>query len=339
MSKTKKSQGHIFLLLTLSAVILLLLLYIKGFPLQYAVLDASISLGLFLFTAHIIFLIQTHFHAEEAIHVSHIGLIVVATVFYQLTFNTLIQVSIGYQQWHELVRSYEAPRAVIVLLLHILIVGFWWNFKKEENQQKILKQLVDQERALIKAELDNLHQQIQPHFLFNSLNSIGALTELNPKEANRMIHLLSDFLRGSLRRDLQITVPLEEEIEQAKRYLEIEKIRFSHRLNVEFDIDESCVQAMLPPLIIQPVLENAIKFGLYSSSESVLIQLSFLCVNNFLTIQITNPFDPNWVDDRKGKGFGLTSIRKRLSLLYNQHDLLQTQFENHIFKTQIRIPQ
>lgn len=339
MPQAKRTQAFVVLWLFIAAIAQFAILLGHGFHWKLAVLDAGLSFILVTLTSQVIFLIQTHFNARNAFNIPHFGMVLGSTVFYQAIFNTFFQFIVGKAQWSVAVFPFEGSRAIIVLLIHALIVGFWWIYKKEQTQAKILKQLVDQERALVKAELDNLHQQIQPHFLFNSLNSIGALTELNPSEANRMIHLLSDFLRGSLRKDIQSLVPLQEEIDQAKRYLEIEKIRFGHRLNVNFEIDESCVNAKVPPLIIQPVLENAIKFGLYGSTEAVTIYLHFRCQQNQLQIEIANPFDPEWVHERHGKGFGLTSIQRRLSLVYNQHDLLKTSSKDAVFYTKITIPQ
>lgn len=339
MLKAKRTQAFVVLWLFIAAVAQFAILIGHGFSWKMALLDAGLSFILVVLSSQVIFLIQTHFNAKNAFNIPHFGMVLGSTIFYQAIFNTLIQFIIGKLAWDHLVFPFEGSRAIIVLLIHALIVGFWWIYKKEQTQAKILKQLVDQERALVKAELDNLHQQIQPHFLFNSLNSIGALTELNPSEANRMIHLLSDFLRGSLRKDIQTLVALNEEIDQAKRYLEIEKIRFGQRLNVSFEIDETCIEAKVPPLIIQPVLENAIKFGLYGSTEAVMIQLNFHCQQNCLRIEIINPYDPEWVHERHGKGFGLTSIQRRLSLVYNQHDLLKTSSKDNLFYTQITIPQ
>lgn len=339
MLKARRTQAFVVLWLFIAAVAQFAILLGHGFVWKMALLDAGLSFLLVVLTSQFIYLIQTHFNAKNAFNIPHFGMVLGSTIFYQAIFNTFIQFIIGKLAWDHLVFPYEGSRAIIVLLIHALIVGFWWIYKKEQTQAKILKQLVDQERALVKAELDNLHQQIQPHFLFNSLNSIGALTELNPSEANRMIHLLSDFLRGSLRKDIQTLVALNDEIDQAKRYLEIEKIRFGQRLNVSFEIDETCIEAKVPPLIIQPVLENAIKFGLYGSTEDVMIQLNFNCQQNCLRIEIINPYDAEWVHERHGKGFGLTSIQRRLSLVYNQHDLLKTTSKDNLFYTQITIPQ
>src|SRR5690606_27683378 len=111
-------------------------------------------------------------------------------------------------------------------------------------------------------ELYNLRQQLQPHFLFNSLNSIIALIGNQPDRAKEMVFQLSDFLRGTLRKDDQQLIPLAEEVDHLKLYLEIEKVRFGHRLEVKIEIPKEAMEKKLPAMIVQPLLENAIKYGL-----------------------------------------------------------------------------
>src|SRR5690606_35869240 len=113
------------------------------------------------------------------------------------------------------------------------------------------------------AELAKLRQQLQPHFLFNSLNSISALAGSKPEEARKMVHQLSEFLRGTLHKDEQTLVPFSDELRHLQLYLDIEKVRFGNRLKTEIDTHETCLNLKLPSLILQPVVENAIKFGLY----------------------------------------------------------------------------
>jgi LytS/YehU family sensor histidine kinase len=123
-----------------------------------------------------------------------------------------------------------------------------------------------------------------------------------------------------------------------KRYLEIEKIRFGHRLKTEFNIDEGCLEILVPPLLLQPVIENAIKFGLYGSTEDVMIYVGVQHQEKGLMIEVRNPFDSDFTQYKTGKGFGLTSIKRRLTLLFNQYDLLTTEKQDKLFITKILIP-
>jgi LytS/YehU family sensor histidine kinase len=161
-----------------------------------------------------------------------------------------------------------------------------------------------------------------------------------PKDARKMIQQLSDFLRSTLKKDDQEWVTLEEEIQQLALYLEIEKMRFGHRLATSIHYEEETGQLKLPPMLLQPIVENAIKFGLYDTTEAVTIKINADANNNLLVITVQNPFDPQTTPPRKGTGFGLSGLQRRLYLLFARHDLLQTQSNhNNLFTTTLKIPQ
>ena len=323
----------------LASLVLFCLLLVNHFPFDIAWKDALFSGLIISILSQVLYFIQTYYHAKSQVNFSNFGLIFMLTAFYQIMINSAFKLVLGNERWTHYILPYEGPRACIVFFILIAISQYWWINKNQQIQSQVQQQLIEQERALTKAELDNIHQQLQPHFLFNSLNSIAALTELNPKEANRMILLLSDFLRGTLRKDIQTLVPISEEIEQVKRYLEIEKIRFGHRLKTAFDITDDCLQTPVPPLLLQPLIENAIKFGLYGSTGEVTISIRVSTNESGVYIEVQNPYDPDYVQYKTGKGFGLTSVRRRLSLLYNQYDLLTTEKQDRLFITKILIPQ
>jgi len=223
------------------------------------------------------------------------------------------------------------------LLIGWMILLIWlWKFvaekKETENRQAI------SEKLLKEAELNRLRQQLQPHFLFNSLNSISALVVTRPQEARKMIQQLSEFLRGTLQKEENRLIPLSAEIQQLELYLEIEKVRFGHRLVTQIRIDEGAENLQLPVLILQPIVENAIKFGLYDITGEVTIQLEAKIAPEGLLVKVTNPFDPETIDHKPGTGFGLESVQRRLFLLYSRNDLLSISRENKLFITSILIP-
>jgi len=189
------------------------------------------------------------------------------------------------------------------------------------------------------AELYKLRQQLQPHFLFNSLNSISALTGTQPEKARHMIFQLSEFLRGTLKKDEKQWNSLEEEMQYLELYLEIEKVRFGHRLQTNILCDDDALQLQLPAMLLQPVVENAIKFGLYDTTGEVLIKVEAKKLNDSLKVVVENPFDPETAQPLKGTGFGLASIQRRLFLLFARQDLLKTEKEDSRFITTILIPQ
>ncbi len=217
------------------------------------------------------------------------------------------------------------------------MISLIWYTQKEQRETDERK--TDTEKFLKDAELYKLRQQLQPHFLFNSLNSISALTGSQPEKARHMINQLSEFLRGTLKKDEKQLNTLQEEMQYLQLYLEIEKVRFGHRLQTSILYDDDSLNSMLPAMLLQPVVENAIKFGLYDTTGDVLIKINAKKTSAQLELVIENPFDAETAQPLKGTGFGLASIQRRLYLLFARNDLLKIgKTENH-FITTIIIPQ
>ncbi|MGB4774491.1 MAG: histidine kinase [Daejeonella sp.] len=226
--------------------------------------------------------------------------------------------------------------SLLIIGLTAIISVLWYT---QQDQKEAEQRKADAEKLARDAELYNLRQQLQPHFLFNSLNSITALIGNRPEEARKMIHQLSDFLRGTLKKEDQQPVSLSEELEQLQLYLDIEKVRFGHRLNTYIDSDKNCELMVLPPMLLQPIVENAIKFGLYDTTGVVTISIATRCIENELHVTIQNPYDPNTTRPKHGTGFGLSGVKRRLNLLFNRTDLLETKSDSHIFTTLVKVPQ
>lgn len=216
------------------------------------------------------------------------------------------------------------------------ILSVLWYSSEEEQENRQRRN--DAERLAKEAELFKLRQQLAPHFLFNSLNSISALIVSRPEQARKMIQQLSDFLRGNLRKEDQQWVALSEELQYLELYLEIEKVRFGHRLSTELDYAPECLEYRLPSMLLQPIVENAIKFGLYDTTDSVTISIRARLDNNYVRIDVSNPFDPETSRPKTGAGFGLSSIQRRLYLLFARPDLLETHVEGNNFITTVKIP-
>lgn len=211
-------------------------------------------------------------------------------------------------------------------------------FKQLNELQESMEQQASTESMVREAELQKLQLQLQPHFLFNSLNSINALILVNASKAREMVQQLSDFLRTTLRRADEQWITLEQELAYLQLYLSIEKVRFGHRLEVKMDCDEQIKLWLIPPLLIQPLVENAIKFGLYGTTEAVVISMSTTRVNDSLQIVITNPFDKD-MQPAEGSGFGLNGLKRRLYLLYTRNDLLQTSIQDNYFTVTLTLPE
>ena len=227
--------------------------------------------------------------------------------------------------------------AGFLLISSLSMFSLLWYSQEEQKEMEARKAEI--EKLNKEAELFKLRQQLQPHFLFNSLNSISALTVSNPEKSRQMINQLSEFLRGTLKKDEQQWNTLEEELQHLELYLEIEKVRFGNRLQTSITWEEGVNQLKLPSLLLQPVVENAIKFGLYDTTGEVHIKLEASVFENNLKIVVQNPFDPETAQPGKGAGFGLSSIQRRLFLLFARHDLLKTEKDDQHFITTILIPQ
>ena len=233
-------------------------------------------------------------------------------------------------------------RSVIIrVIIGFLLLGcatlisiLWYNWQDQKENEKRER---DAEKLARDAELFKLRQQLQPHFLFNSLNSINALIGIRPDEARKMVQQLSDFLRGTMRKEENQLISFSEELEYLKLYLEIEKVRFGYRLKTEMDIEEESLSWKIPSLLLQPIMENAIKFGLYGTTGEVTIGLRARIIEKNLVIDVVNPFDAD-MQMPTGTGFGLNSIKRRLYLLFARNDLVQISKEENSFVVVIKVP-
>lgn len=211
-------------------------------------------------------------------------------------------------------------------------VNYYNAYDEKSKNEARLKELVKE------AELHALKSQINPHFLFNSLNSISSLTMTNPERAQEMVINLSQLMRYSLKHDQNEKVSLKQEIENNKLYLSIEKVRFGRKLNPVFDIEERCLEAEIPNMILQPLYENAIKYGVYEAIDPVDILINCRGIDGLLEIKISNTYDKNVVG-KKGEGIGLRNIRNRLQVIYGNPYLLKTEDKGDKFIVTLTIPQ
>ncbi len=227
-------------------------------------------------------------------------------------------------------------RAALGIFTYFLLTAFYYiviyytGFQERRIKETELKNLVTE------AELRSLKFQINPHFIFNSLNSMSALTEIDPKKAKQMIIKLAEFLRYTLATNDKQMVSLSEELKNIRLYLEIEKIRFEDKFEYVEEVDEQCVNVQIPSMILQPLFENAIKHAVYETLDTVILNLSCAKQDSFLKIAIQNNFEGE--SHKKGTGLGLNNIQERLRLIYQQDNLMQVKKEENIFRVTIYIP-
>ncbi|MFC2114545.1 sensor histidine kinase [Bacteroidota bacterium] len=204
-----------------------------------------------------------------------------------------------------------------------------------------LKERIEKEarmnEMLREAELKTLRSQIRPHFLFNSLNSISSLTLSNAPKAQEMVIKLSEFMRYSLTQTDEQLIPLSNELYHVRLYLDIEKVRFGEKLQIVVVADDLCNSLKVPAMILQPLVENAIKYGVYESTEVNTIHLTCSCNEQALHITIQNDYDPEH-QYKKGTGTGLQNVSKRLSAIYNRSDLMTIRKTQNQFIAELNIP-
>ncbi len=263
--------------------------------------------------------------------------IVVIALWLAISYFSLNSLYGNNQDYMDFLNSSLAWRAVMGLFYYLLFVMFYYLILYYDDLQEKMAMENKLQNLVTQAELDALKSQINPHFLFNSLNSISSLTITSPEKAQEMVIKLSDFLRYSLSHDKNEKTSLKTEFENLKRYLDIEKVRFGKRLNFIYDIPESCSQVQIPNMILQPLIENAIKHGVYKSFDEVRVEIRCFEENDYIVIEISNDYDPD-TRKPKGEGVGLKNIRKRLQLIYLRADLLETKADKMIFTAHLKIP-
>ncbi len=223
--------------------------------------------------------------------------------------------------------------AVLFLLavaIHYLIITFEESRSAERRafEMKLLAQ---------EAELKALRAQIDPHFLFNSLNSISALTTKNPHAARSMTLLLADFLRKSLKFGANESIPLEDELSLASNFLEIEQVRFGSRLRIDTAVDDAAKKCLVPPLLLQPLLENAINHGIAHLVDGGTIRVQAHRNGTRLVVKLENPCDPER-PKHTGSGVGLENVRMRLRTLYDTEARLDLYEDKRMFRAEIALP-
>jgi len=228
--------------------------------------------------------------------------------------------------------------AVLANMLESIFVFFFWSlayfiflFFERYNQSLRHEAIVRQ------TELNNLKAQLNPHFIFNALNSIRALVDENPAKSKQSISQLSNILRNSLNADRRKLVPFTEELNLVKDYLALEKIRYEERLNVSLDIADGSGDFLVPPIMLQTLVENGIKHGIANRTHGGDISIETQIENGGLRIRIRN--SGQLANNKKKSGFGLQNTRKRLKLIYQENATfnISNETENTVL-TEVMLP-
>jgi two-component system, LytTR family, sensor histidine kinase AlgZ len=225
----------------------------------------------------------------------------------------------------------EIPHLVVVaLLLYSLSVAL--HYVLYAVQQSREAQIQARE-----AELRALKAQINPHFLFNSLNSITALVGTDPARAREMCIRLSDFLRNTLGLGERESISWREELQLARTYLDVEQVRYGARLRVEMNVEEACADCMIPPLVLQPLIENAVKHGIATMVDGGTIKVEGRVIDGILEVSVENGFDPDSPTPRR-HGLGLRNVRSRLETRFGPEATLTAQAIKNQFRAEMILP-
>lgn len=226
------------------------------------------------------------------------------------------------------------------LVTYAAIVGLSYAVRYHQESQARALNAVNLEARLMEARLKTLESELHPHFLFNTLHAISTLVHSDPEAADRMISRLSDLLRLTFDRSGAGEVPLKEELEFLEKYLEIEQIRFQDRLSVRFQIDPETLDAEVPRLILQPLVENAIKHGISPQSGRGLIQIAARRQDDAVWIEVRDNGVGLSSTARAGfeQGVGLSNTRARLECLYGSTHRLELEESEGGLAVQVLIP-
>ena len=213
-------------------------------------------------------------------------------------------------------------------IVSLLVLRYFW----------LRQEWAQQQRAELEARHDALQARIQPHFLFNTLNSIAALVTIKPDAAEAMIEDLAELLRASL--DLRSRqAPLRDELELTRAYLRIEQARLGDKLSVEWQIDESLLDHEVPLLCVQPLAENAITHGIARRSEPGVLRIAVRAESPHLVIEIENPLPPANADAAvSGHRLSVDNIAQRLALIYGDRARLELGEDNGRFRARLSLP-
>lgn len=300
----------------------------------WVVLFSTLSLGLWFWVR----LSDIETQRPYNIVINHLGaaavsiLILVSSHMYILSI--LFAEDVDYMKF---IGSVIPARSIIGVFFYVLIALVYYliiyigNFREKLSHEAELKALVKE------AELSWLKLQLNPHFLFNSLNSVSSLTMTSPEKAQEMITRLSELLRYSLRQSPDSMVSLSDELDNCNKYLEIEKVRFGKRLSYAIDCCDKCFDVQVPSMILQPLFENAIKHSVAQSADESIIKADISLENNFLHVVVTNSL-PDFPTNSAGTGVGLENIRRRLKLVYGSSDFISIGKTTDRFTVTITIP-
>src|SRR5580658_468601 len=271
---------------------------------------------------------------------THLTAALFASIIWAVAAESLASTLSGMQYFPGLSHRFRPEVSLVTvtgLLLYLLWVTLYYVIIAVEASRDAEARVMKASVRARDAELRALKAQVNPHFLFNSLNSISALTSSDASKAREMCILLGDFLRRTLGLGEKAAIPLAEEISLIHAFLAVEKIRYGARLQMEEQIDAETLDAQVPPLLLQPLIENAVGHGIANLVEGGWIKLSAERRDGELSIVVENLFDPE-APPRRKSGVGLANVRQRLEARYGNRARFATSVDGSCFRVAISLP-
>lgn len=220
-----------------------------------------------------------------------------------------------------------AKKLLLALLITLMVLRYFY----------LQHQWQQQREAEMQARLAALQARIHPHFLFNSMNTIASLIAINPERAEDAVLDLSELFRASLRAEDRL-IPLKDELELCRRYLDIEALRLGDRLTLQWDIAADLEKQAIPPLTLQPLLENAIYHGIQPRPEGGTVKLEASRRGHFVYIMVQNPRPDSTISKHDGNRMALANIQSRLQALFGDEAVLKHSHQNDVYTVTLRLP-
>ena len=335
----KSTLLYFFPWLVLGAGQVYLMARFYSFSLEYAINDSLINYGFYAIIGLGLWYPIRFIYLSDSNHISRLinflglgaGTVVLWVAVSFLVLKNLFPVNVDYIQLSLPVKSIAGFFIFLIITLIYYLIIYFSNLEERRIAEANLRTMVKE------AELNLLKYKLNPHFLFNSLNSISSLTMSAPDKAQEMIIKLSDYLRYSLDSDKQQLRSLADELENVNRYLEIEKIRFGKRLVFNEIKDKKCLKQNVPGMILQPLIENAIKHGVHESTDPTYLEIECKDDDSSILLSIRNNCYPQ-SSKKKGTRTGLLNVKKRLQAIYNRDDLIDIVKNDYNFEVKLKIP-
>jgi sensor histidine kinase YesM len=228
-------------------------------------------------------------------------------------------------------------RALIGYILSALVNLMFYTFFMIRHNRQATKRETELKELVQRTELQAFKNQLNPHFIYNSLNSISSLTLTSPEKAREMVIRLSDFLRYALKQDAMQMTSLEKELENIEAYLAIEKVRFGQKFEYSLTYDPALKNIAVPVMILQPLFENAVKHGVQNNPEPTQLVFKAASSGPEVKLSIENLYDGQFARFRS-EGVGIENVRNRLRILYGNGNLLALKAQSGVFTATLTLP-